>query len=644
MENNVAVGQQKQLFGHPVGLYVLFFTEMWERFSYYGMRAILVLYLVSETTEANPGLGWTNGEAIVLYGWYTMLVYVACIPGGIIADKWLGQKNTVLIGGILLTMGHGILAVEEMWAFYSGLTLIVLGVGMLKANISTMVGGLYKKGDIRRDKGFTIFYIGINTGALLSALIVGYVGENIGWHYGFGLAGIGMFLGLLTFIFGQRYLKGVGNKLSKEESQGASFVDLFKGLFKSPLQLTITAILMAFSVYWLVAVHFGYGLLFIFLSLVVGMVLMIYKDLTEKIMKDRFVVILISFMMTIVFWGAFEQAGGLMNIYAMEKTDRTIQFLNVVVPASWFQSLNAAFIIIFGVLVANFWASRKLKGKEASSIFKMASGIIIMGLGFIFMAFASKEYQASGASAMYWLVLAYLFHTIGELSSSPVALSFVTKLSPVKYASIMMGLYFAATGLGNKVAGIVGEFSQGEPTNIELVASPSDISPYLNPADSTLAKGKDFRINAELYPVSGEFMAVEAATGKPVLDLIAFEKTEKKQEIIQILKENNITKENPYSATFKFSKNPDAKKAITGDKINYGGIFIIDEVQSKLEFRTFVGITIFTVIFGLLIILILKPLKRLTHGVEDDERKLPEQEPYDLGESDFKDSKDELKK
>lgn len=643
MENTVVPNNQKQLFGHPIGLFVLFLTEMWERFSYYGMRAILVLYLVSETTEANPGLGWTNGEAIVLYGWYTMLVYVACIPGGIIADKWLGQKQTVMVGGILLTMGHGILAVEEMWAFYSGLTLIVLGVGMLKANISTMVGGLYKKGDIRRDKGFTIFYIGINTGALLSALIVGYVGENIGWHYGFGLAGIGMFLGLLTFIFGQRYLKEVGNKLTKEESQGASFVDLFKDLFKSPLQLTITAILIAFSIYWLVAVHFGYGLLFIFLSLVVGMVLMIYKDLTEKIMKDRFVVILISFMMTIVFWGAFEQAGGLMNIYAMEKTDRTIQFLNAVVPASWFQSLNAAFIIIFGVLVANFWASRKLKGKEASSIFKMASGIIIMGLGFIFMAFASKEYQASGASAMYWLVLAYLFHTIGELSSSPVALSFVTKLSPVKYASIMMGLYFAATGLGNKVAGIVGEFSQGEPTNIELVASPSDISPYLNPADSTLAKGKDFRINAELYPVSGEFMAVEAATGKPVLDLIAFEKTEKKQEIIQILKENNITKENPYSATFKFSKNPDAKKAITGDKINYGGIFIIDEVQSKLEFRTFVGITIFTVIFGLLIILILKPLKRLTHGVEDDERKLPEQEPYDLGESDFKDSKDELK-
>lgn len=640
MANTAPPIDQKQLFGHPIGLFVLFFTEMWERFSYYGMRAILVLYLVHETTSSNPGLGWTSGEAIVLYGWYTMLVYVACIPGGIIADKWLGQKQTVMVGGILLTMGHGILAVEEMWAFYSGLVLIVLGVGMLKANISTMVGGLYKKGDIRRDKGFTIFYIGINTGALLSALIVGYVGENIGWHYGFGLAGIGMFLGLMTFIFGQRYLKKVGNKLTEEESQGASFIDLFKGLFKSPTQLIITGILMAISVYWLVAVHFGYGLLFIFLSLVVGMVLMIYKDLTDKITKDRFVVILISFLMTIVFWGAFEQAGGLMNIYAMEKTDRAIQFLDFVVPASWFQSLNAAFIIIFGVLVANFWASRKLKGKEASSIFKMASGIIIMGLGFVFMAFASKEYQASGASAMYWLVLAYLLHTIGELSSSPVALSFVTKLSPVKYASIMMGLYFAATGLGNKVAGIVGEFSQGEPTKIELTASPSELNPYLNPADNTLAKGKDFRINAELYPVDGEFMAVDAATGKSVLDVIAFEKEEHKYEIVQTLKENNITKENPYSATFQFSMDPEVKEAVSGNKINYAGIFTIDEVQSKLEFRTFVGITVFTVIFGLLVILILKPLKRLTHGVEDTEV-LPEQEGYDLGEEDFKEREDQ---
>src|SRR6056297_624704 len=411
---------QKELFGHPVGLYILFFTEMWERFSYYGMRAILVLYLVSATTGGNAGLGWTGGEAIALYGWYTMLVYVASIPGGIIADKLLGQKKTVLWGGIILVAGHGILAVEEMWAFYSGLGLIIIGVGMLKPNISTMVGGLYKPGDIRRDKGFTIFYIGINLGAFLSSLIVGYVGENIGWHYGFGLAGIAMALGLIVYVWGQKYLLNVGNLLSKvERSEGASLSNMFSELLKSPLQLAITSILMIGSIYVLIMVSIPFGLLYIFLTLVIALMLMVYKDLTTQVMKDRYVVMILSFLLVVVFWGAFEQAGGLMNIYAADKTDRTLSFslplIGNEVPATWFQSLNAMFIIIFGVVVANFWAKRKLKNKEASSIFKMAIGVIIMGLGFVFMVFASMQFQSNGSSAMYWLVLAYLFHTIGEL-------------------------------------------------------------------------------------------------------------------------------------------------------------------------------------------------------------------------------------
>ena len=457
---------QKELFGHPVGLYILFFTEMWERFSYYGMRAILVLYLVSATTGGNAGLGWTGGEAIALYGWYTMLVYVASIPGGIIADKLLGQKKTVLVGGIVLVVGHGILAVEEMWAFYSGLALIIAGVGMLKPNISTMVGGLYKEGDIRRDKGFTIFYIGINLGAFLSSLIVGYVGEEIGWHWGFGLAGIAMALGLLVYLWGQKYLVNVGNLLSKaERSEGASLGNMFSKLLKSPLQLGITAVLMAGSVYYLIFESLPYGLLYIFLTLVTALMLMVYKDLTTQIMKDRYVVMILSFLLVVVFWGAFEQAGGLMNIYALDKTDRSIPFdlplIGNEVPATWFQSLNAMFIIIFGVVIANFWAKRKLKNKEASSIFKMATGVIIMGLGFIFMAMAAKSYTPyDEKAAMYWLVLAYLLHTIGELCASPVSLSFITKLAPLKYASIIMGLYWAATGLGNKFAGLIGQSAQ----------------------------------------------------------------------------------------------------------------------------------------------------------------------------------------
>ncbi len=395
---------KKEIFGHPKGLFVLFLTEMWERFSYYGMRAILTLYLVSKTTDINPGLGWTNVEALKLYGWYTMLVYLMSIPGGYIADKLIGQKKSVLIGGILLVIGHAILAYTKMWAFYTGLVLIILGVGMLKPNISTMVGGLYKKGDIRRDKGFTIFYIGINVGAFLAAIIVGYVGEKIGWHYGFGLAGIGMTIGMIVYYFGQPYLKDVGNYIGDSKSIK------YKEELKRPL---------------------------------------------TKIEKDRIVVLLISFLLVIVFWGAYEQAGGLLNLYALEKTNR--HFLGMEVPASWFQSLAAFFIIIIGTSTAGFWAKRKLKNKNASSIFKMLTGLIVMGIGFLFMSAASLQFEREGTSAMYWLVLAYLFHTVGELSLSPVALSFITKLAPVKYVSIMMGVYFAMTGIGNKLAGLLGE-------------------------------------------------------------------------------------------------------------------------------------------------------------------------------------------
>ena len=409
MTNSDTLSSQKQLFGHPVGLYVLFFTEMWERFSYYGMRAILVLYLVAESTAdaINPGLNWETGEALGLYGTYTMLVYVASIPGGWIADNLLGQKKSVLYGGILLVLGHSILAVEEMWAFYSGLGLIIAGVGMLKPNISSMVGGLYAKGDVRRDKGFIIFYIGINVGAFLSSLIVGYVGETYGWHYGFGLAGIGMTLGLIQYMYGQKYLSQVGNFIGdKNSSEG-------ENVLKKPLTL---------------------------------------------IEKDRLVVLFLSFILVIVFWGAFEQAGGLMNIYASEKTDRIL--MGWLVPASWFQSLNAMFIIFLGTTVAAYWAKRKFKNQLSSSLFKMIIGLIIMGTGFFFMSAATTQFDSQGSSAMYWLVLAYLFHTIGELCISPVALSFITKLAPLKYASLTMGVYFAMTGFGNKLAGILGEASQ----------------------------------------------------------------------------------------------------------------------------------------------------------------------------------------
>jgi len=504
MSNTVKLPHQKELFGHPVGLYVLFFTEMWERFSYYGMRSILVIYMIAQATNENgPGLGWTDLEAYQLYGWYVMLVYLISIPGGILADKVLGQKKTVMLGAVLLSIGHGVLAVEENWAFFTGLGFIIIGVGCLKPNISTMVGGLYKKGDIRRDKGFSIFYIGINLGSLLATSFIGLVVAKWGWHAGFGLAGIAMIIGLLVYIWGQKFIKHVGNKIiEKDKKNDVSIGKLFGNIFKSPFQLGIMIILLILSLYVGYTKegvdHWGYGALFVFLSLVIGLLMMIYKDLDSKIMKDRFLVLLLSFLLVVVFWGAFEQAGGLMSVYTEQKTDRML--LGMLIPTPMFQGLNAGFIILLAVWIANIWAKRKLKNKQASSLFKMATGTIIMGLGFVFMILAVREYEANGSSGMQWLILAYLFHTIGELSSSPVSLSFVTKLAPVKYASLMMGLYFAATGLGGKVAGILGEKSA-----------------------------------------------------------------------------------------------------------EYG------------EYTIFTGIVVFTVIFGLLVIALLKPLKRLTHGAEDNE-------------------------
>lgn len=459
----MSTANQKTFLGHPIGLFILFLTEMWERFSYYGMRAILVLFLVAETTADNPGFGWLDSEALALYGWYTMFVYVASIPGGILADRYIGQKKAVMLGGLLLCLGHGVLAIEAEWAFYTGLILIVLGVGALKPNISTMVGGLYGQGDKRRDMGFYIFYMGINLGAAAAALIVGYVGEVIGWHYGFGLAGIGMLLGQVIYILGQPYLKDVGNIVVDDRPESTGRPNLIADIFKH------TNSLIGFGVTVLagVAIYFlgggwSYAALVIGLAFAVGIGIVIYND-GNQVEKDRILVTYLSFLIIIVFWGSFEQAGGLMNIYANQKTDLSLG--NFMVPASWFQSVNAIFILMFATIVGSFWAWWRNRGRESSSLFKMAIGVIIMGWGFFFMSVASSQvaYNETGEvvakSGMIWLILAYLFHTIGELCASPVALSFITKLSPARWVAFMMGAYFAVTGLGNKVAGLLGEWS-----------------------------------------------------------------------------------------------------------------------------------------------------------------------------------------
>lgn len=504
------------LWGHPKGLYVLFMTEMWERFSYYGMRAILVTYMMATATDKiGPGFSWSGGDAYKVYGWYVMLVYVMSIIGGIIADKYWGQKKSVLIGAIILCFGHGVLAFEGIPTFFAGLALIILGVGFLKPNISTMVGGLYDRYDIRRDKAFSIFYVGINLGSLLASIIVVWIKGAYGWHAAFGAAGIAMIIGLINYLYGLRYLKSVGNfeKPDKKSEENVSVAGLFKHLMTQKLHLGITMFLVVLSLvigFNMEAVDkVGWGALFVFVSLVSGMLMSIYTKLENRIEKDRFIVLLLSFILVIIFWGAFEQAGGLMTVYTKEKTN--LDLLGFTLEPEMVQGLNAGFILLFAVAVANYWAKRNLTGKEASSLFKMVIGTIIMGLGFVFMVFAVQEFESDGQSSLIWLVLAYLFHTIGELCSSPVALSFITKLSPVKYGSLMMGVYFAATGLGGKVAGVVGEAS-----------------------------------------------------------------------------------------------------------------------ESWGEYTTFIGITGFTVIFSVLVLLILKPLKRLTHGAEDIQIKEEHPDDHDI--------------
>ena len=490
-----------------------------------------------------------------------------------------------MIGGILLCLGHGILAIPQNWAFFTGLLLIILGVGCLKPNISTMVGGLYKEGDIRRDSGFTIFYIGINLGAFLASISVGLVAYYYGWHYGFGLAGIGMILGQLVYILGQKHLTGVG-----EFTGGASASEADKAAAKKPL---------------------------------------------TKIEKDRVIVLLISFLIVVVFWGAFEQAGGLMNLYTDAKVDRTTGLSWLAeIPAAVFQSLNAGYIIIFGTVVGGMWLWLKKKGKEASSIYKMALGTIIMGLGYVFMMFASKEASAEvfGKAAMSWIFLAYLFHTIGELCTSPVALSFITKLAPVKYASIMMGVYFAATGFGNKLAGSIGESSQLEPFEGTMIVEKHQITPFLamdsieyknenkdivKVFDYPINQDKNFSIKSKVFLENGSIHFENFEDGTPINYLFNLDDSEGK--LSETLNEYSASKEDPLHAKVIFEKDKDAAQitANKGDGKDYNVSFVLEEEQSQQEYKIFAGLTIFTVCFGLLLILFLKKLKRLTHGAED---------------------------
>ncbi|WP_299013489.1 peptide MFS transporter [uncultured Photobacterium sp.] len=398
------------LLGHPKGLFLLFGTELWERFSYYAMRAILVLYLTDKTI--NGGLGWSTQDALNLYGIYTGLVFITPLIGGWIADNFLGQRRSIIFGGILMALGQFTLALPNsmidphaITAFYLGLGLLIIGNGLFKPNISTMVGDLYQEGDNRRDGAFTIFYMGINLGSLLAGIIAGTASATYGWKAGFLTAGIGMLISLVTqLMFAERLLGDIGKVPAAKRAAEMN---------KSGKKVPLTA--------------------------------------QER---DRLKVIMIMGTFVIIFWAGFEQAGGLMNIYSQQYTDRMLGSFEV--PAAWFQSLNPFFVITLAPIIASIWV--KMGPKEPGSPIKFAMGLFFLAIGFLCMvgAVIQQGGDITVKTSMMWLVGAYFFHTLGELCLSPIGLSMVTKLSPLRLTSLMMGAWFGFTAIANYVSGIIG--------------------------------------------------------------------------------------------------------------------------------------------------------------------------------------------
>lgn len=434
---------------HPRGLKTLFFTEMWERFSYYGMRALLVLFLTASV--ATGGMGMDDKTAAAIYGLYTASVYLFTLPGGWIADRLLGLQRAVWYGGIIIAAGHFTMALPWTETFYLGLVLIVLGTGLLKPSISSIVGDLYPEGGARRDAGFSIYYMGINLGAISGPLICGFLGEKVNWHYGFAASGIGMVLGLIQFYCTKDRLQGAGAcpqvppRLARQGWAGVAVgLSLFFGIVLATLLgvVTVDPLMLAangsvaivtlgmayfFSIYW------GGGI-----------------TLLEK---KRMWAALVLFIFAALFWAGFEQAGSSFNLFAERYTNRVVMGYDM--PASWLQSVNALFVILLAPVFAGLWVRLAIRQMEPSSPVKFALGLAFLGLGFGTMAWAAS-YVVSGQQVLpSWLVITYLLHTMGELCLSPIGLSLVTKLAPQRFTAQMMGLFFMSSAVGNLFAGMI---------------------------------------------------------------------------------------------------------------------------------------------------------------------------------------------
>jgi POT family proton-dependent oligopeptide transporter len=529
-----------KVLGHPAGLFVLFFTEMWERFSYYGMRALLVLFLTSSIIGDNPGWGWPRAHALAIYGSYTGLAYLTPILGGYIADRIIGYRWAVILGAFLMTLGHLSMAMEFHQSFmYLGLCLLVIGNGFFKPNMTSIVAQMYKKHPEKKDGAYTIFYMGVNSGAFLGMLLCGYIGENVnwGWSWGFGLAGIFMFVGMLQFYFTQGIFGDIGLKPVKDkiEEDSDDLAESTRNPF-SKLDLILITLISVIGLSWIIndpvskitslnLFNFKVGSLdgsnFMIIIALGLFLLILIKRISQytPVLRDKMVAVVVLAFITIFFWASFEQAGGSMTIFAKDYTQRLLTgdskiIFNVVntlitviplviisyvliklftktfgkyslgniilsvgfiiiwgiviymlknqynevkseVPATWFGILNSLFIISLAPIVSKLWESKY----NPSATMKNGFGMVLLGIGFAALAYGSSTIPQGAAVAsvsMIWLVLAYLFHTLGELFISPVGLSYVSKLVPGRMISIMFGIWYLAIAIGNKIAGTMG--------------------------------------------------------------------------------------------------------------------------------------------------------------------------------------------
>ncbi len=439
----ISIQKEPEFAGHPKGLYMLFFAEMWERFSYYGMRALLIFYLTQHWL-------FSDSKSNLIYGAYTSLVYITPVLGGYLADRYLGQRKAVLFGGLLLAAGHSLMAVEGVGGqsdptinvFWAALAFIIVGSGFLKANISVMVGQLYKLTDVRRDGAYTIFYMGINVGAAIGTILVGYLGQTIGWGYGFGLAGIGMLAGLVVFVLGKSALRGAG-----EAPQAISRAK----------EWTLYAVgLGAVAVIWALVQYQDVIQTLLVISGLALLGYVLYESFKlPKEPRERMFAILFLIALNPLFWGLFEQAGGSMNLF----TDRFVDRSGV--PASIFQSINPIYIILLAPLFAALWQWLGRRGREPSAPAKFGLALAQMGLANLVLVWGAEAYGLAAMTPVIFVFLYYLFATTGELCLSPVGLSAMNRLAPSFLASLIMGAWFYMTAVGNFVAGKIGEATGG---------------------------------------------------------------------------------------------------------------------------------------------------------------------------------------